>query len=158
VTVWDVESRKQVGKLLGHEFAVLCIAFSPDGKTIATGAVEATIRLWDADTGAEIKVLRGHGDRVECLAFSPDGKTLLSGGLHGPVGFWDVEEGRETARLGCAPRASAIPPPKAGDDDPAKGEVAAGPWGFSRSVRAVRFTPDGATLLVGGGPRTLRLF
>jgi RNA polymerase sigma factor (sigma-70 family) len=148
VTVWDVDSRKQVGKLIGHEFAVLCIAFSPDGKTIATGAVDRTIRLWDADTGAEIKVLRGHGDRVECLTFTRDGKTLVSGGLDGTVRFWDVAEGRETARLGGPP----------GEDAAAANGVAAAAWGFTRSVRAVRFTPDGSTLLVGGGPRTLRLF
>jgi RNA polymerase sigma factor (sigma-70 family) len=140
VTIWDVESRKQVGKLIGHELAVLCITFSPDGKTIATGAVDATIRLWNAETGAEIKVLRGHGDRVECLTFTPDGKTLVSGGLDGTLRFWDWEAGRETARLG---RDSG---------------TATAPWSFSRSVRAVRFTPDGSTLLVGGGPRTLRLF
>jgi RNA polymerase sigma factor (sigma-70 family) len=150
VTIWDVDSRKQVGKLIGHEFAVLCLTFSPDGQTIATGAVDRTIRLWNADTGAAIKVLRGHGDRVECLTFSRDGKTLVSGGLDGTVRFWDVEQGRETARLGGPP----------GADDPAASGVvpAAAPWGFSRSVRAVRFTPDGSTLLVGGGPRTLRLF
>jgi hypothetical protein len=142
VTIWDVESRKQVGKLIGHEIAVLCITYSPDGKTIATGAVDATIRLWNADTGAEIKVLRGHGERVEALTFSADGKTLISGALDGTMRFWDVDEGRETAKLGGVADAAA---------DTAS-------WSFSNSVRALRFTPDGATLLVGGGPRTLRLF
>jgi RNA polymerase sigma factor (sigma-70 family) len=149
VTVWDVESKKQVGKLTGHQLAVLCIAFSADGTTIATGGLDMTIRLWNADTGAEARLLRGHEDRVEGLAFSPDGKTLVSGGLDGTLRFWDVEAGRETARMGdTAEERRRL----------AERGLVVAPWSFSRSVRAISFTPDGSTLLVGGGPRTLRLF
>jgi WD40 repeat protein len=55
VVIWDVASQTQVHKLVGHDNAVVCITYSPDGKTIATGAVDKTIRLWDADTFKPLK-------------------------------------------------------------------------------------------------------
>lgn len=156
VTIWDVDTRMQIGKLAGHQLAVICITFSPDGKTIATGGLDHMIRLWDAETWTEIKTLQGHEGWVETLAFTKDGKTLVSGALDGTMRFWDLALGRETAKLGGAPAPLAIPPP--GNDADSLKEVAAAPWPFTGSVRAIRFTPDGKTLLVGGGPRMLRLF
>lgn len=70
------------------------MAFSPDGRTLASVYQEGTIRLWDPVTGSRIKVLRGGGDSV---AFSPDGKVLASSG--NPVLFWDVRSGRRLAKL-----------------------------------------------------------
>src|SRR5262245_66165875 len=53
-----------------------CLAFSPDGKLIASGGADNRIRLWDPNTGKEVRILEGHQGYVNCVAFSADGKWL----------------------------------------------------------------------------------
>jgi WD40 repeat protein len=66
-------------ELRGHDASVYSVAFSPDGKTLASGSEGQTVKLWDARTGQEMATLKGHTDYVSSVAFSPDGKTLASG-------------------------------------------------------------------------------
>ena len=77
--------------LQGHKYAVRAAAFSPDGKTLATGSDDASIKLWDVVTGLEKCTLKGHTDGVLCLAFSNDGNVLVSGGRDGTMRIWQSE-------------------------------------------------------------------
>jgi WD40 repeat protein len=68
-----------VATLHGHVDGVPCVSFSPDGATLASGGLAATIRLWDVAQGTELRVLQGHSFRIGEVTFSPDGKLLASG-------------------------------------------------------------------------------
>ena len=77
--------------LIGHTHWVFSLAFSPDGKTLASGGVDSVINLWDAHTGEHKKTLNGHSAWVRSIAFSSDGKTLVSGSDDGSVLLWKID-------------------------------------------------------------------
>lgn len=83
----------------GHANAVLCAAFSPDGKNILSGSYDTTLILWDTTTGKEIRVFRGHSRKINCVAYSPDGKYGLSGSEDKTVRLWDLNTGKEIKKL-----------------------------------------------------------
>src|SRR5438067_777201 len=85
--------------LKGHTEAVTSVAYSPDGKTLASGSGDKTIRLWDVQWGKERATLKGHRDYVPSVSFSPHGKTLASGSLDKLIKLWDVQTGEEQATL-----------------------------------------------------------
>ena len=90
VLIWDTATWKEVGKLGDHEGAVHDLAFSPDGRTLATACRDTKVRLWEVATWEKRRQFEGHRGRVYHTDFSPDGRTVASGGATGEVLLWDV--------------------------------------------------------------------
>jgi WD40 repeat protein len=93
VPLWDAGTGAGLQTLKGHTSRVYAVAFSPDGKTVASTSNDATVRLWDAGTGAGLQTLKGHTDWVNAIAFSPDGKTVASASGDATVRLWDAVTG-----------------------------------------------------------------
>ena len=134
IRLWNVNTGETERILTGHagEFegvdnghssveGVKSVAFSPDGKTLASGGGDNVIHLWDIGTGKRKMTLVGHTHWVFSLAFSPDGKTLASGSVDSDIRLWDPHTG-----------------------EPKKTLTGHGNW-----VRSIAFSSDGKTLVSG---------
>ncbi len=85
--------------LTGHTAAVWSVAFSPNGKWLASASRDQTVKVWDVTSGQVKLTLEGHTDPVLSMAFSPDGKRLASASGDRTVKVWDATNGQETLTL-----------------------------------------------------------
>lgn len=92
IYLWDVRTGELVSTLTGHKLRINSVAFSPDGKNIASGSNDLTVRVWDVETGTQLYFLEGHEEQVSAVAFTPDNKGLVSSG-GGGIKLWNVETG-----------------------------------------------------------------
>ncbi|HEX2913418.1 MAG TPA: WD40 repeat domain-containing protein [Chloroflexia bacterium] len=127
---------KELTSFNGHTDLVPALAFSPDGKILASGSLDRTVKLWEMPGGKLITALKRpplQAYQIFALAFSPDGKILASAGSGDsinnqyPVILWDVASGKE---IGTLP-------------------------GHNRLVTSLAFSPDGKTLISGGKDKTI---
>ncbi|MDD5394418.1 MAG: WD40 repeat domain-containing protein, partial [Thiothrix sp.] len=130
VRLWDAATGTELKTLSGHTAYVSALAYSPDGKVIASGSGDKTVRLWDAATGQELKTLSGHTADVSALAYSPDGKVIASGSLDNTVRLWDAATGQGLKTLS----------------------------GHTERVSALAYSPDGKVIASGSGDNTVRLW
>jgi WD40 repeat protein len=108
--LWETASGLDAGLLkgVGGSDGTWSVAFSLDGRLVATGQQDSTIRLWDVVHGKELAKLEGHEGPVRTVAFSPDGKTLASGSEDTTILLWDISGYRPN--LPDAPDAKQLPP------------------------------------------------
>jgi WD40 repeat protein len=95
IELWDLGSRAKVHDLRAHESFVNAVAFSPNGRWLASGGNDGTIRLWDPATGKLAMPLYGHTSKVAGLAFSPESTVLASASEDMSVRLWDPTTGQE---------------------------------------------------------------
>jgi WD40 repeat protein len=80
--------------LTGHSDGVKCLAISPNGKILASGSQDKTIKLWELETGELINTLVGHWDEVNSIVFSADGQTLISCSRDERIQLWNLSTGK----------------------------------------------------------------
>jgi len=97
VRLWEVASGREVRRLNGEE-SVRCIAFSPNGKLLASAHQDHKVTLWQVSSGREVRQFEGYTHGVDSVAFSPDGKLLAAGSEEETI-LWDVASGREVRRM-----------------------------------------------------------
>jgi WD40 repeat protein len=132
--VWDVATGEKLLALEGHGEAVYCVAYSPDGRFLASGSAAAArpgeVRVWDAATGKKHLTFKGHASWINGVAFSPDGKYLASASNDKTVKVWNTDSGKERAAL----------------------------KGHTDEVNCVAFSPDGKKLASGSSDKTVRVW
>jgi WD40 repeat protein len=130
VVLWDTQTYERSAQWSGHSGVITAVAFSLDGRRLASVSADRTVRVWQVATGECEAVLSGHTNEVFAVAFHPDGTRLATAGRDRAIWLWDLERGEEVARLP----------------------------GHTTYVWSLAFSPDGQTLASGSGDSTVRLW
>ena len=130
IQLWDAHSGRIISVHSGHTDSVNTLAFSPDGKTIASGSKDQTIRIWSVKSGKTINTLAGHLGSVNTLVFSPNGKIIASGSEDNTIRLWDAQSGEVINTL----------------------------IGHSDTIKSLAYSPDGKVITSGANDKTARLW
>ena len=130
--LWDIATGQRLRTLLGNDKSVERLAFSPDGRLLASISEDQTVGIWEAATGRKMTTLSSPGSSnvIQALAFSPNGRWLASTGEHNMVNIWDVTTGRPISALS----------------------------GHTNGVNDVVFSPQGNLLASASSDRTIRIW
>lgn len=152
--IWDVDSGRELEKLDAKN-GVISVAFSPDGRNIATTNMTDTVQIWNADSGEELKnfgrhTLGGHTNTVWSAVFSQDGARLATASADHTAKIWttsDIEEFPNAGRL------DLMPPENAPDTDPYK-ELK----GHTQGILSIAFSPNGKRVVTASRDSTARIW
>ncbi len=128
VRFWDMDTGREIRALRGHTGSIDGMAYSPDGRRLATASPDQTVKLWDVIAGRELRTLARLRGAVHGVAFRPDGRQIASASEDGTVKVWDAATGQPVQTL----------------------------RGHTGSIGVVVYSPDGARLASAGGDRTVR--
>ncbi len=160
------------GMRLRHTQEIADVAFSPDGKLLATAGKDRLVKLWDMANGPELVSYAGHGERVRSIAFSPDGKTLASAGAEPDIRLWDPKTGKDIRVIkGKGTLVNNLAYSRDGkylvvanEDkairlyDAASGTLKREIADFGQGIRKVTFSADGSILAAGVDNGQIRLW
>ena len=130
IIIWDAMSGGCMLTLKGHSSYLNSVCWSPDGKYLASGSDDNTVKIWDAKSGECIKTLPGHSVSVSSVCWSPDGKYLASGAADRTIKIWDAKSGEYILTLA----------------------------GRSYSLWSVCWSPDGKYLASGSSDETVKIW
>jgi WD40 repeat protein len=127
--VWDLASGDELVQLDAHVNTICSVAFSPDGKVLATASDDQQVKLWSVSGWTLIRPLTG-AERFKSVVFSPDGQWVVAGGETGTITVWETATGCQVRQL----------------------------TGHTNAVSHLEFSPDGRTLASAGWDNTVKLW
>jgi WD40 repeat protein len=160
------------GTPLPHDGAVQAVAFSPDGRYVATGAVDGTARIWDTVTGSPVGSVLQHESAITALSYSPDGSRILTATRDSTARLWDARSGAPL-EIVFRHRSGITSATFSADGrqvvttsydssatvwEAATGRPVAGPLKHEERVDSAAFSPDGSLVVTAGSDRTARIW